>query len=57
MEENFISQNSVSEEVLARIRSINHWRTCLVVSELQLFDWLFSLYKGFGYLLVSIFGV
>ncbi|KAH0646817.1 hypothetical protein KY284_034701 [Solanum tuberosum] len=36
MEENFISQNSVSEEVLARIRSINHWRTCLVDKGVEL---------------------
>ncbi|CAN4078015.1 unnamed protein product [Withania somnifera] len=36
MEENFISQNSVSEEVLARIRSINHWRTCLVDNGVEL---------------------
>ncbi|PHT92783.1 E3 ubiquitin-protein ligase HOS1 [Capsicum annuum] len=36
MEENFISQNSVSEEVLARIRSINHWRTCLVDKGIEL---------------------
>ncbi|KAK4364456.1 hypothetical protein RND71_015814 [Anisodus tanguticus] len=36
MEESFISQNSVSEEVLARIRSINHWRTCLVDKGVEL---------------------
>lgn len=36
IEENFISQNSVSEEVLARIRSINHWRTCLVDKGVEL---------------------
>ncbi|XP_060207388.1 E3 ubiquitin-protein ligase HOS1 [Lycium barbarum] len=36
MEENFISQNSVSEDVLARIRSINHWRTCLVDKGVEL---------------------
>lgn len=36
MEDNFISQNSVSEEVLARIRSINHWRTCLVDKGVEL---------------------
>ncbi|KAK4338220.1 hypothetical protein RND71_042707 [Anisodus tanguticus] len=36
MEENFISQNSVREEVLARIRSINHWRACLVDKGVEL---------------------
>ncbi|CAN4127661.1 unnamed protein product [Withania somnifera] len=36
MEENFVSQNSVSEEVLARIKSINRWRTCLVDNGVKL---------------------
>nr|XP_016464699.1 PREDICTED: E3 ubiquitin-protein ligase HOS1-like [Nicotiana tabacum] len=36
MEENYISQNSATEEVLDRIKSTNHWRTCLVDKGVEL---------------------
>ncbi|XP_075103568.1 E3 ubiquitin-protein ligase HOS1-like [Nicotiana tabacum] len=36
MEENYISKNSATEEVLDRIKSTNHWRTCLVDKGVEL---------------------
>ncbi|VFQ64730.1 unnamed protein product [Cuscuta campestris] len=36
MEESFISQNSVGEAVLGKIKSVNHWRTGLVGKGMEL---------------------
>ncbi|XP_021631902.1 E3 ubiquitin-protein ligase HOS1 isoform X2 [Manihot esculenta] len=57
MEQDFISKNSVSEEVLSRMRSISHWRTGLVAKSIELLPQVQQQQAKTGKMLSEIYNV